>query len=68
MGKYNRLTKYVIDKDGNRCAACVLHGTDGCRSIHKGESCHNCPVLAAMITRLYAFEDAYLEGESYENY
>lgn len=57
MSNYQRLTKVVKQHDGQEMIACSFYGTDKCRSIHTKRGCLDCPVFAAILNQLYAFEE-----------
>lgn len=60
---YSRLTKKTII-DGKECVSCVYNGTEMCQ-IHKDndvDNCGKCPVFAAILNLLCAFEDVYEEN------
>lgn len=60
MTTYEPLTKKIIDADGNELVVCAYYGTEKCRDIHKNE-CNSCPMMAAFIKQLNAFEEVYLD-------
>jgi hypothetical protein len=54
---YTRLTKVVKHSDGKESVACINFDTERCL-IHNGfPDCSHCPVFAAIINQLCAFED-----------
>lgn len=61
MSNYQRLTKVVTQHNGQEMIACSFYGTDKCRSIHTKRGCLECPVFAAILNQLYAFEEI-MEG------
>ena len=65
MREYKKLTKIIADANGNECVACALYGTDECRTIHNGQGCYGCPMLALILNRLYCYE-TYCQKEENE--
>lgn len=52
---YNKLTK-IANVEGRECVACINYGTEMCH-IHKDHpDCIHCPMLAAILNQLHAFE------------
>lgn len=58
---YRPLTK-KININNQDCIACSLYGTEECKKIHTGTitGCADCPMIAAMLNQLFAFEEAYI--------
>ena len=54
--KYYTLTKMVKDEDGNEVVACVNYDTEKCL-IHSAGGCEKCPMFAAILNQLRAFEE-----------
>ena len=59
MSENKNLTKIITDANGNECVACALYGTDECRTIHNGQGCYGCSMLAVILNRLYCYETHY---------
>ena len=63
MNNYQKLTKIITDEQGNERIACVLFGTEKCRTIHKDGGCTTCPMIAAMMNQLAWLEDYFIQKE-----
>lgn len=62
---YNKLTK-IVKVEGRECVACINYGTEMCH-IHKGHpDCIHCPMFAAILNQLYAFEEIIDEEKNKE--
>lgn len=57
--EYKPLTK-KITINNQECVVCSLYGTGKCK-IHTNQidGCANCPVIAAILNQLNAFEEIY---------
>lgn len=63
MNNYQKLTKIIKDEHGNEQVACAFFGTEKCRAIHKDKNCPTCPMIAAMMNQLAAFEDYFIQNK-----
>lgn len=59
--KYEPLTKIILDSNGREVVVCRYYGTATCRNIHKNTGCANCPMIAAILNQLNAFEEVYMD-------
>ena len=57
--KYEPLTKIIADDSGKEFVTCKFYGTTQCRCLHTG-GCIICPMLAAILNQLHAFEENYI--------
>jgi len=65
MTTYKPFTKTINDEHGNQMVVCELYGTNECRNIHTpNKGCANCPMIAAMINQLHAFEEIYMQEQT----
>lgn len=62
MVTYEPFTKVASDKQGEPMVCCRYDGTEMCR-LHKASGCNTCPVFAAILKQLHAFEEIYLEDD-----
>lgn len=63
MTDYIPLTK-IIKQDDKEFVVCKFYGTQECRSIHTPNAgCACCPMMAAILNQLHAFETCYMESE-----
>ena len=58
--KYSTLTKVSKDNEGNEAVACINFGTEKCL-IHSAGGCEKCPMFAAILNQLRAFEEILVE-------
>ena len=61
---YTRLTKIVKEDDEASSIVCAGYGTEMCH-IHNGTpNCGQCPMMKAIISQLFYFEDILLEQKN----
>ena len=65
---YEPLTRTIMNESGQLVAVCKFYGTEQCRMIHKTPNDCNirCPMIAAIIEQLNAFEEVYLSADEGE--
>jgi hypothetical protein len=54
-----------VNVNGEEKIACVFYGTQQCHNIHNKDvsGCFNCPMMAAIMNKLYLYEEIEHEGE-----